>query len=87
MKNSYLIYDDFISMRLDRWIKKNISDIPQSLIEKNIRIGNIKINNKKEIKLGLSNSLSSLSKRAFSKVCNIFMSLKESLSINQSLLT
>jgi len=45
------------------------------------------INNKKEIKLGLTNSLSSLSKRAFSKVCNIFMSLKESLSINQSLLT
>ena len=48
MKNSYLINGDFISMRLDRWIKKNISDIPQSLIEKNIRRGNIKINNKKE---------------------------------------
>jgi len=48
MKNRYLIKDDFISMRLDRWIKKNISDIPQSLIEKNIRKGNIKINNKKE---------------------------------------
>jgi len=48
MKNSYLINGDFISMRLDRWIKKNISDIPQSLIEKSIRRGNIKINNKKE---------------------------------------
>ena len=48
MKNSYIINGDFISMRLDRWIKKNISDIPQSLIEKNIRKGNIKINNKKE---------------------------------------
>ena len=48
MKNSYLIKGDYISMRLDRWIKKNISDIPQSLIEKNIRRGNIKINNKKE---------------------------------------
>ena len=35
-------------MRLDRWIKKNISDIPQSLIEKNIRRGNIKINKRKE---------------------------------------
>lgn len=35
-------------MRLDRWIKKVISDVPQSLIEKNIRKGNIKINNKKE---------------------------------------
>ena len=48
MRNSYLINGDSISMRLDRWIKKNISDIPQSLIEKNIRRGNIKINNKKE---------------------------------------
>jgi len=48
MKKSYLINGDFISMRLDRWIKKNISDIPQSLIEKNIRRGKIKINNKKE---------------------------------------
>jgi len=48
MKNSYLINGDHISMRLDRWIKKSISDIPQSLIEKNIRKGNIKINNKKE---------------------------------------
>ena len=48
MKNSYLINGDFISMRLDRWIRKNISDIPQSLIEKNIRRGKIKINNKKE---------------------------------------
>ena len=48
MKNSYLIKGDHISMRLDRWIKKSISDIPQSLIEKNIRKGNIKINNKKK---------------------------------------
>ena len=48
MKNIYSIKDDFIKMRLDKWIKKNISDIPQSLIEKNIRKGNIKINNKKQ---------------------------------------
>ena len=48
MKNNYLINGDYISMRLDRWIRKNVSDIPQSLIAKNIRKGNIKINNKKE---------------------------------------
>ena len=48
MKNIYPIKDDFVGMRLDRWVKKNISDVPQSLIEKNIRKGNIKINNKKE---------------------------------------
>ena len=48
MKKIYSVKDDFIGMRLDKWIKRNISDIPQSLIEKNIRKGNIKINNKKE---------------------------------------
>jgi len=48
MKKIYLIKDDFIAMRLDRWIKRNISDIPQALIEKNIRRSNIKVNNKKE---------------------------------------
>ena len=48
MKNTYQVNSDHISMRLDRWIKKTISDVPQSLIEKCIRKGNIKINNKKE---------------------------------------
>ena len=48
MKNIYQVKDDFTEMRLDKWIKKNISDIPQSLIEKNIRKGNIKIHSKKE---------------------------------------
>ena len=37
-----------INSRLDRWFKKNICNVPQSLIEKSIRKGNIKINNKKE---------------------------------------
>jgi len=48
MKKIYPVKDDFVGMRIDKWIKKNISDVPQSLIEKNIRKGNIKINNKKE---------------------------------------
>ena len=50
-------------MRLDRWFKKNISNAPQSLIEKNIRKGNIKINNKKEkssYKLKKNDKVSSL---------------------------
>ena len=47
MKNSFYIDDDFANSRLDRWIKRQICRIPQSLIEKNIRKGNIKINNKK----------------------------------------
>ena len=48
MKNFFLIKEDFANTRLDRWFKKNVCEVPQSLIEKNIRKGNIKINNKKE---------------------------------------
>jgi len=34
-------------MRIDRWIKKKIKEIPQSLIEKSLRNGKVKLNNKK----------------------------------------
>jgi 23S rRNA pseudouridine955/2504/2580 synthase len=44
----YKFTDTHLSSRLDRWIRRNICEIPQSLIEKNIRKGNIKVNNKKE---------------------------------------
>jgi len=48
MKKTYSIEDIYINSRLDRWIRRKICQIPQSLIEKNIRKGNIKINNKKK---------------------------------------
>jgi 23S rRNA pseudouridine955/2504/2580 synthase len=47
MKKIYSIKDDFVNARLDRWFKKEVFDIPQSYIEKNIRKGKIKINSKK----------------------------------------
>jgi len=34
-------------MRIDRWIRYSYGKIPQSLIEKNLRAGKIKLNNKK----------------------------------------
>jgi 23S rRNA pseudouridine955/2504/2580 synthase len=34
-------------MRVDRWIRNNLGKIPQGLIEKNLRNGKIKLNNKK----------------------------------------
>jgi len=34
-------------MRIDRWIRNNLGNIPQSLIEKNLRNGKIKLNSKK----------------------------------------
>ena len=36
-----------INTRIDRWIRNNIGNIPQGLIEKDLRRGNIKLNNKK----------------------------------------
>ena len=34
-----------IGLRIDKWIKLNLSRIPQSLIEKDLRNGKIKVNN------------------------------------------
>ena len=36
-----------IDMRIDRWIKNSVGKLPQSLIEKELRKGNIKLNDKK----------------------------------------
>mgnify|MGYP001314064592 FL=1 len=47
MKKTFIVNESFNDMRLDRWIKNNIIKLPQSLIEKKIRIGSVKINNKK----------------------------------------
>ena len=47
MKNTFSIQYDSVNSRLDRWFRRNVSDVPQSLIEKNLRKGNIKVNNKK----------------------------------------
>ena len=61
MKSIFQIKSDFENSRLDRWFRKNISDVPQSLIEKNIRKGNIKVNNSKKkssYKLKLSDKIS-----------------------------
>ena len=48
MKEIYLIDNNSSNTRLDRWFRRNISNVPQSLIEKNIRKGNIKVNDTKE---------------------------------------
>ena len=46
MKKSYIVDSIYNNMRIDRWIRNNIEKIPQSLIEKNLRNGKIKINSK-----------------------------------------
>ena len=48
MKKSYTIDYKSNDMRLDRWIRNHLGKIPQSLIEKSLRFGKIKVNNKKK---------------------------------------
>ena len=48
MKKKFVVTSDFINSRLDRWFRKNVCDVPQSLIERNIRKGNIKVNHKRK---------------------------------------
>ena len=39
-----LVKKDFVDSRIDRWIKRNIYQVPQSLIEKSLRNKNITVN-------------------------------------------
>ncbi len=47
MKKSYSVVPTFNDMRIDKWIRNNLGKIPQGLIEKNLRNGKIKLNQKK----------------------------------------
>ena len=47
MKKVYTVSTEFINTRLDRWFRKSVCNVPQSLIEKNLRKGKIKVNNRK----------------------------------------
>ena len=47
MIKSYIVDLAYNNMRIDRWIRNKISKIPQSLIEKSLRSGKIKVNKKK----------------------------------------
>lgn len=60
MNKSFKIDSSSINMRIDRWIRNNIGKIPQSLVEKNLRIGKIKLNKKKvksSVKLKLNDEI------------------------------
>ena len=47
MPKSYTVADDYHDLRLDKWIKQNVINLPHSLIEKIIRQNKIKVNKKK----------------------------------------
>jgi len=47
MKKSYIVDSTCSNMRIDRLIRYFLGKMPQSLIEKNLRAGKIKLNKKK----------------------------------------
>ena len=47
MIKCYIVDSTYNNMRLDRWLRNKIGNLPQSLIEKYLRAGKIKINKKK----------------------------------------
>ena len=47
MIKSFIVDSTCNDMRLDRWLRNKIGKFPQSLIEKTLRTGKIKINKKK----------------------------------------
>ncbi len=58
MDKTYLVKKEFVNSRIDRWIKRNIRKVPQSLIEKNLRNKNVTINKVKvkssyKLKIGI----------------------------------
>ena len=47
MPKLFTVNNDYHDSRFDRWFKKNVIDIPHSLIEKIIRQNKVKVNNKR----------------------------------------
>ena len=47
MISKFVVKKDYHNARLDRWFKHNVSDLPQSFLEKLIRKNKIKVNKKK----------------------------------------
>ena len=75
-------------MRLDRWVKNNIGKYPQSLLEKSIRKGKIKLNNKKtsssyKLKIGDEINFYNFDYKFRSKDKNIFKPSKKNLDENE----
>ena len=44
MNKNYIVDSTYKGIRIDKWIRNNLGKVPQALIEKNLRIGKIKLN-------------------------------------------
>ena len=47
MIRSFIVESTCNNMRIDRWLRNKLGKVPQSLIEKSLRLGKIKINKKR----------------------------------------
>ena len=47
MIKTYTVDLTYDGIRIDKWIRNNLGNVPQSLIEKSLRAGKIKLNKKK----------------------------------------
>ena len=47
MIRSFIVESTCNNMRIDRWLRNKLGKVPQSFIEKSLRLGKIKINKKK----------------------------------------
>ena len=47
MPQTYTVEKDYHNSRFDRWFKATVKNLPQSLIEKIIRLNKVKINRRK----------------------------------------
>ena len=47
MNKSYIVDSTYDGIRIDKWIRNNLGNVPQGLIEKTLRSGKIKLNKKR----------------------------------------
>ena len=88
MNRYYKIKPIHASMRLDRWVKNNIGKYPQSLLEKSIRKGKIKLNKKKtsssyKLKIGDEINFYNFDYKFKTKVKTIYKPSKKNLNKNE----
>ncbi len=89
MNRSYIIKPIHSSMRLDRWIRNNVGHFPQSLLQKSIRKGSIKLNKNKtscSYKLQIGDEISFLNfafKNIENKINSKYVPTKKYLNENE----
>ncbi len=92
MKKSFVVDTLHSDMRIDRWLRAKVGNLPQSLIEKNLRNGRVKINNKKikssyKVKIGDNVNLYDISYKEINLVDNKkFIPSKKILKSNEDLI-